>query len=296
VERALVTGVTGFIGSHLAPALAAQGVEVHALVRPSVDSDRLAVVREHLTVHTVEPNIDSVHAAVVAAAPDVCFHLATHFVAQHALDEIDALAEANIVFPMRVAESLADSGVARFVNVGSAWQHVESAPYRPKGLYAATKQAFDDVLAAYTWSSRLAVVSLRFFDTYGPNDPRGKVVDALVRAAVRGEPIDMGSGEQLIDLVHVDDAVAALIVAADAPVDAGAPARFAVSSGRPVRLRELAELVAQASGRALNARWGAREDRPDEMMTPWDAGPPLPGWSPKISLEDGLCALVDAST
>jgi nucleoside-diphosphate-sugar epimerase len=232
---------------------------------------------------------------VTAAAPDVCFHLATHFVAQHALTEIDALAEANIAFPMRLAESLADTGRARFVNAGSAWQHVESAPYRPKGLYAATKQAFDDVLAAYTWSDRLEVVSLRFFDTYGPNDPRGKVVDALVRAATNGESIDMGSGEQLIDLVHVADAVAALIVAADATVDAGAPSRFAVSSGQPVSLRELAEIVGRVAGQQLDARWGARADRPDEMLTPWDAGPPLPGWLPKISLEDGLRELVDAS-
>ena len=296
MDRALITGSTGFVGSHLAPALVERGVEVHALVRPTANSDRLAAVREHVTVHTVEPNIDSVHSAVAAAAPDVCFHLATHFVAQHALSEIDALAEANIAFPMRLVESLADTGRGRFVNAGSAWQHVESAPYRPKGLYAATKQAFDDVLAAYTWSNRLEVVSLRFFDTYGPNDPRGKVVDALVRAAVQGEPIDMGSGDQLIDLVHIDDAVAALIAAADAPVDGGAPARFAVSSGRPVSLRELAGLVAQAAGRELDARWGARADRPDEMMAPWDVGPPLPGWSPKISLEDGLRALVEASS
>jgi nucleoside-diphosphate-sugar epimerase len=166
--------------------------------------------------------------------------------------------------------------------------------YRPNSLYSATKQAFDDVLAYYSWTAQLEVVTLRIYDSYGPGDERGKVLSALLRAAASGEPLEMSSGQALIDLVHVDDVVEALLLAATTPVTSGAaPTRYALSSGAPLRVRELVDLVSQVTGREVPVQWGARPDRADEMREPWDAGPPVPGWKPRIALRDGITALAD---
>ena len=293
MERALVTGATGFLGGHLVRTLVDRGVTVHALVRPGPKVANLA--EQSLTIHEVTGRAGDmsgdVEIAVERARPDVCFHLATHFVAQHASDDVAALAEANIELPMRVADALARIGPARFVNTGTGWQHVGGAEYRPNSLYSATKQAFDDVLAYYSWAGQLEVVTLRIFDSYGPDDPRGKVLSALLRATAGGEPLEMSSGRALIDLVHVDDIVEALILAASTPVAPGAPTRYSLSSGAPLRVRELVDLVSEVTGREVPVQWGARPDRPDEMREPWDAGPPLPGWKPRVGLRDGIAAL-----
>ena len=75
-------------------------------------------------------------------------------------------------------------------------------------LYAATKQAFTDLLVFYAEVEGLAVHTLELMDTYGPGDPRAKLIPFLLRAGAEGTTVEMTDGTQLIDLVHVDDAVA----------------------------------------------------------------------------------------
>jgi nucleoside-diphosphate-sugar epimerase len=286
VARALLTGITGFIGSHLARHLVAAGDEVHAVVRPSSRLDRIPDVVGDVRLHVDDGSTAALHQVVAAAAPDVTFHLATHFIVAHAPGDAERLVADNVGFPTRLAEALAAAGSRRFVNAGTSWQHVGGAPYRPKNLYAATKQAFEDVLGFYAVADLLDAVTVNLYDTYGPLDHRGKLVSALVAAAVAGGSMDMSSGEQLVDLLHVDDVVRALVAAA------GTTGVHAVSSGAPRTIRQVVELLGDLSGQPLDVRWGVRPDRPDEMLSHWDAGPPLPGWQPEVVLSDGLAALL----
>ena len=279
--RVLVTGATGFIGSHLVRRLAGSGVEVHAVVRPTSPVERLADLGD--AVRLVVDDGGDLSRPFADVGADVCFHLATRFSAGHGPGDIVALIQDNIGFPTRVADACTRTGVGTFVNTGTAWQHVGGAAYRPKNLYAATKQAFEDVLVHFA-AAGLRAVTVNLYDTYGPDDPRGKIVSALAGAAGSGTPLAMSSGHQLIDLVHVDDVVDALVAAVDAPP----PGPYAVSSGDPRTLRELVALVADVVGRPLAVEWGARPDRPDEMLDHWHAGPPVPGWTPRIDLERGL--------
>jgi nucleoside-diphosphate-sugar epimerase len=289
VERALLTGVTGFVGSHLAAALVDDGVEVHAIVRSSARLDRIPDLVDRLVLH-VDDDGGSLQAAVARANPDATFHLATRFLAVHAASDIPDLIDANVTFGTRLLDAVSDTG-GGFVNVGTAWQHVEGAPYRPKNLYAATKQAFEAVLAHYVQNERLNAVTVNLFDTYGPRDHRGKLVSALIEAARHGRTLEMSRGMQLVDLVEVSDVVCALRLAAR---QAAAPApTHAVSSGAPVSIRDLVERLDRLLPAPIEVAWGARPDRDGEMTSPWDAGPAVPGWSPTVSLDDGLQALLE---
>lgn len=299
MERALITGASGFLGSHLLQRLTAEGVKVDVLVRrplEDVESDSATDLdASPIGVHVVTSARD-VREAVLQTRPEVCFHLATHFVSQHSPEDIDGLAESNVAFGMRVADAVAAGDCPRFVNSATAWQHVGGARYRPKNLYAATKQAFDDILVFYAEACLLDVVSLRVFDTYGVRDRRAKLLSALLDAARTGVPLSMSGGDQLVDLVHVDDVMNALSVAATVPVARGStPARYEISSGEPISVRDLVTVLGDVVGHAIPVRWGALEPRPSEMLTPWSVGDPLPGWAPTITLREGLERLVDGS-
>lgn len=285
MSRALVTGATGFVGRHLVRGLAAAGFDVHVLVRSTSDTGGIEAA-----VHVDDGTAAGLDEALRTAQPDVVFHLAALFLASHQPDDVPALVEANVTFGARVAEALASlPGPRVLVSTGTAWQHYEGRQYSPVALYAATKQALADVLRYYADTEQVRVVTLKLFDTYGPGDTRRKLLRLLVDAAASGQALEMSGGEQLIDLLHVDDVVAAFLRAAEAADEGGDwYQEFAVSSGAPVTLRELVDAFAHATGRNVNVVWGARPYRPREMFTAWDAGPPLPGWKPEIDLSQGI--------
>jgi len=271
--RVVVTGATGFVGRSVVSELTARGCAVHAVGR---ETSSLAPTEVLARVRTL--------------APDVVVHLATHFLAAHAPDDIPDLVRANVEWGTVVAEAASASG-ARLVTIESAWQHVGGAAYRPVSLYAATKQAFADVCRYYADVRGLDVRAVTLFDTYGPADVRPKLVPTLLRAARAGTTVDMSDGEQLIDLTYVADVARGI---ADVALADAAPAASVLRSWTPVTVRELVTRVETVTGRPIDVRWGVRAARPREMREDWVFGDPLAGWSPVVPLADGLQAAWDA--
>ncbi len=292
--RILVTGATGFVGTHLTRHLADAGWDVSALVLPLPDVERLD---ERVAPYELDGTTERVIAQVAQARPDVVVHLASLFVAEHTPQQVAPLVEANVLFGAQLLEAMSAAGVTALVNTGTSWQHFEDADYDPVCLYAATKQAFEDLAAYYVNARGLRMVTLRLFDTYGSNDPRPKLFNVLRSAAAEGRRIAMSPGRQQIDLVHVDDVAAAFEVAAARALDAPPATNeaWAVSAGERVSLRELVERWERASGVHVDIDWGGRPYRQREVMTLW-SGPVLPGWNPRIALEEGLRSMEGEGT
>jgi nucleoside-diphosphate-sugar epimerase len=282
-RRALVTGATGFVGGHLVRRLVDDGWLVDALVR-SPDADLPAAV----VTHPIPSPIDELIALVGEIAPSVCFHLATAFRGVHVPADIQPMVEANVGFGVALAEAVSQAGECVFVNTGTVWQHYDARAYSPVSLYAALKQSLTDALKYYEEVAGLPIVTLELTDTYGPGDPRPKLLPILVRAAREGTALQMTDGTQLIDLLHVDDAVSALLATA-----AGEPgATYGASGGETLTLRDLVARFESVSGLSVTAEWGVRPSRPREMLTPWMVSGPPPGWAPEVSLDDGIRALL----
>jgi nucleoside-diphosphate-sugar epimerase len=185
------------------------------------------------------------------------FHLATLFAPRHAASEIVRMVDANVAFGTVVCDA-SSQGDARLVHTTSAWQHYGSAAYSPVSLYAATKQAFCDIVTYFVEAEGLRAGEVCLFDTYGPDDDRNKLVSVLLDRAATGASLPMSSGHQLTDLTHVDDVVAALVHAACSEPP---PRRLVARSGQPRSIRALVELVEQVTGRHIDAQWDVRDAR-----------------------------------
>jgi nucleoside-diphosphate-sugar epimerase len=275
--RVLITGSTGFIGSAVLPLLADHASAIAAVVRPgqSLKSEKLA------RIDAAGPELVD---AIADFNPDVVIHLATHFLANHEITDIPALIRSNVEFGTFVLEGAAQSS-ARVLNVNSAWQHVDGAPYSPVSLYAATKQAFSDIASYYSQVRELEVRDVTLFDSYGPSDTRMKLVPLLLAAARSGASLDMSDGQQLIDLTFVDD-VATGIMRAALAIDV--PESAVIRSWKPMTVREVVDRVEAVTGKPVNVNWGVRPTRPREMRSDWIFGTALPGWLPKVSIDEGF--------
>ena len=286
---ALVTGATGFVGSYLVKRLVQEGWQTHIICR--TDSSIPAFVEfDDVIKHFYDGATDSIIQIVADAKPDVVFHLASLFLSQHETKDVDALIQSNILFGTQLLDAMRVNNVRTLINTGTSWQHYNNEDYNPVCLYAATKQAFEALLEYYFQACEFKAITLKLFDTYGPNDPRPKLFYLLNKAAKTGQPLDMSKGEQLIDLVHIDDVVEAFIIASQRLLDNKVTRNesYAVSSNNPIPLRELVELYAKITEQTINVNWGARDYRYREVMQTWTKGNEIECWTPRISLVDGM--------
>jgi CDP-paratose synthetase len=199
-------------------------------------------------------------------------HLASHFTAEHQDSDVIPLLESNILFGTKLLDASVKAGIKWFLNTGTFWQHYNGCTYDPVNLYAATKQAFEDIGRYYANAHGLRFCTLKLCDTYGPNDTRNKIFTIWRKIAKSGEIIDMSPGDQLIDIVHVDQVVDSYIRIIKA-LDCGVINHencesYYVTSGRKITLRELALEYERQNRVTLNINWGGRHYRQREVMMP----------------------------
>lgn len=289
LQKVLITGATGFIGSNLVKALVREKREVHVITRASSNLDPLRDVRDFIHIHVYDGSFDCLLKIVHQAQPSTVFHLASEFIAQHQSAQVDSLLQNNVVFSSYLAEAMAVCGIKRLINTGTSWQYFDSAEYRPVNLYAATKQAFEDVMTYYVDAYEWRAITLNLFDTYGPNDPRPKLINLLNKTARTQEELLLSPGEQLIDFVHINDVVGAYLIAeAYLNLMSIGHLKYGVSSEKPVQLKELVATCEEAWGLKLPVSWGARPYREREVMRPWNTFEKIPEWEPKVTLLNGL--------
>ena len=170
--KVLITGATGYIGSQLAKRLHAKGHEVSLIVRPNSDLAVLDTVLPSASLHYYDGSYQSLFAALSTSQPDVVFHIASLFLAQHKPEDVARLVESNLNFPTQLLEAMSQLGMTQFINTGTSWQHYQNEGYNPVNLYAASKQAFEAMLAYYVEAKNFKSITLKLFDTYGPGDNR----------------------------------------------------------------------------------------------------------------------------
>lgn len=294
-KTALVTGATGFVGSHLTRRLIREEWETHIITRSSSNMTLLKDVHSKIIVHQHDGTTKSIIDIVKEAKPDIAFHMASLFLAQHTPDDVVWIIQSNLLFGTQLVEAMTLQGVTKLVNTGTSWQHFQSEAYNPVCLYAATKQAFEAIVKFYVETSDLKVITLKLFDTYGQNDPRPKLFALLRRAAEEQTELAMSPGQQLIDLVYIDDVIDGYLLAAKCLMDnkVSSMEEYAISSGNPIPLKELIAVYGQTIGKPLHIKWGSRPYRLREVMVPWNKGKSLPGWKPKHGLSTGLKKMIE---
>ena len=295
--RVLLTGATGFVGGHLVKRLLRVNHEVHVVIRPSTDLSKFGDDLDRIAGHTHHGSTENMIELVRDAQPEVVMHLASLFLGEHKPEDVSELVQSNVLFSTQLAEAMAANKRDRLINVGTSWQHFEDADYNPVNLYAATKQAFRDLLRYYVEVHGIRVINMELFDTYGPNDQRGKLFALLDRLRRDGSKLAMSGGAQRLDPVYIDDVSEAFAVALDR-LTSGAVLKeetYSVCSGKPVELRELVNIYEDETSSSLDIDWGGRPYRTREVMQPWSRGATLPGWSPKVSLREGIRRVVQTN-
>jgi nucleoside-diphosphate-sugar epimerase len=300
--RALVTGAAGFVGSHLAEALAADGHPVRAVdcLTPyyEVEQKRANLSRvERAGCEVVAADLAEADLDELLAGVDTVFHQAAQpGVRASWRERFPSYVRDNIMATQRLLEAVRGDSVRRFVFASSSsvygdaptWPTREDAPTRPLSPYGVTKLAAEHLCSVYAVDRHLPVVSLRYFTVYGPRQRPDMAIHRMIEAALDGEAFPMfGDGSQVREFTFVEDVVRANILAATADVPPGTVIN--IGGGDAVPLARILELVARLTGRTLEIE--RRPVQPGDVMRTGasiELARRLLGWRPRVGLEDGL--------
>ncbi len=290
-KKTIITGASGYIGSYLAARLAAAGWEVHVVTRKTSNTCKLeqTILKKNLHVHNgTTSNLLSI---IKQVRPELVFHLASQFIAEHKSGDVTALVQNNICFGNQLLEAMAANSVKRIITAGTLWQNYKNLNVAAN-LYAATKQAFESILTFYIDAYSITATTLYLPDVYGPKDPRNKLIPLLYRASKTGETLVMSAGEQQIDLVHIDDVVEAFMMAAEQmDTQNSLHAKYKITSGNPISLAELVHQYLDITKTNIDIEWGRRPYRAREVMTVASDLNLVPGWVPQVSFQSGFLSV-----
>ncbi len=303
--KALVTGGGGFIGSNVVRALLARGDDVRVLDNFSTGS-RANLAGLESDVQLVEGDLRSyerVHAAV--RGTEVVFHQgALPSVPRSVQDPLTTTA-VNIEGTLNVLLAARDEGVRRIVNASSSSVYgntgslprVETQAPDPISPYAVAKLAAERFCTSFSRVYGMEIVSLRYFNVFGPRqDPTSQyaaVVPRFIRAIADGDAVTIyGDGEQSRDFTFVDNVVGANLLAADAP-DVGGEI-LNVATGGSVTVNALADTVGALLGKPVEKAYEpAREADVRASWADVDAAKRLLGYEPRVDFDDGLRRTAD---
>lgn len=300
----LVTGVCGFVGSHLALALLKRGVTMVGVDRQSLEAAErtasvLRCVPEHprfrlLTTSVGDPGLAQHLSGVstvihLAGATDVAGSWGAGF-ADHAASMLDT---------QRLLDACAREGVPRVVVASSS--HVygraggvarEDAAVEPSSPYGVAKLATERLALAYARrpGSSLSAVALRFFTAFGPGCNPAMVVPRLFTAAATGQAMPLyGDGTVLHSWTYVSDLVEATIQSAALPLEAGEAEVINVSGPDQASLLQVADLVGEIVGRPVPLK--AAGDRAGDaagIRAELTRARRVLGFTPRVRLDEGL--------
>ncbi|MGL5765051.1 MAG: NAD-dependent epimerase/dehydratase family protein, partial [Sarcina sp.] len=270
MKKALITGGTGFIGSNLCRRLLKDGWEIFLITKKEFGYDNIIDIKEKLEIYEYEDNFSELMKYIKKIEVDVVFHLASTIITEHKPEEVHKILQGNITFGTEILEAMKHSKTKLLINTGTYWQHYNNEEYNPVDLYAATKQAFQDIIKYYVEAENIRCITLKLFDTYGGNDKRPKLINLLNKFADEGTELNMSPGEQILDLVHINDVVEAYILAYDNLSQdlLIKNNEYAVATGELYSLKEIIEIFEIINKKKLNIKWGGRNYRKREIIVP----------------------------
>ena len=299
MARVMVTGGAGFIGSHIVEELLAAGHEVSVVDNLQTGSE--AWLPAGVAFYRISILDEALCDVMAEAAPEYVIHQAAQVNVARSVEDSAWDAQVNIVGSLRLLEACRKHGVRKVIYASSAAVYgepralplVEDHPVAPLSPYGVSKHTVEHYLEVYRRLYGLNYTVLRYANVYGPRQDaqgEGGVVAIFTYRIVRGLGVTIdGSGEQTRDLVYVGDVARANVLA----LTAGDGEILNVSMGVETSVNRLLAAIEEAVGRRAEVRHGP--PRPGDIVRSVLANGRarrVLGWEPRVSLAEGLQAVV----
>lgn len=284
--RVLVTGASGFIGSHLCRLLVSAGARVSGTCRREPESGPAGVEwhRGDLAEAGTAARI------VESVRPDYVFHLASHVAGSRDRALILPTFRDNLATTVHLLDALAGGECRRVVLAGSLEEPEPDGTLQvPSSPYAAAKWAAAGYARMFHALYGVPLVTARIFMVYGPDQKDlNKLIPYVILSLLRGESPRLSAGTREVDWIYVEDLAQGLVALGTAPGVEGQ--RVDLGSGELVTVRRVVELLGECVDSRVALGFGDLDDRPLEQVRKANVEQTAArlGWRPGTGLRQGL--------
>jgi len=281
--KILLSGGSGFLGSHLVKKFLEAGHQTTIIKRPSSDLWRIAEVMHDLEIYEDVASAFRVHDSFDAVVNTVtCYGRKG--------EGFTEIAESNLFFPLELLEASLNHKCRYFLNAGTSLEKNLNA-------YALAKVQFREWGKLVSQSRALSFFEVKLEHFYGARDDSGKFTTHVIYSCLKNVPeLLLTRGEQSRDLIHVDDVVNGFLtlLAKVDEINSGYT-EFGLGSGQAVTIRNFVEMVHRLTNSETTLRFGAIPYRENEIMNSCADITKLTslGWRPQINLQEGLRKVID---
>ncbi len=306
--RVFVTGSGGFIGSHLCEQLVRTGARVRALVRyNSAESHGLLEqlpqeIYEQIEIVTGDIR-DPISTRKLMAGNSIVFHLAALVGIPYSYHAPASYVDTNLGGTLNVLQASLELGVERVVHTSTSEVYGtaryspidEEHPLQAQSPYSASKMAADKMTESFVASYGLPAVTIRPFNTFGPRQSARAFIPAMIIQILERPSVRCGSLYPFRDYTFVSDTVAGFIACATAPDIVGRTIN--IGTGKKISMGALLNRIHSKIGIQKEMAMERERVRPEksevgELICDNGQAKTLLGWSPRVSLDEGLDAVI----
>jgi nucleoside-diphosphate-sugar epimerase len=289
-KRILITGATGFIGSHLTQRLVTENYEVCILKRKGSDMSRLKGLENIATYSLDLQDSREVSKAVLHFSPDVIYHLATAYGG----GQLSVMIGTNVLGTINLLEAAKDTSVKLFVNTSSGfvygaheYKSRETDTLNPVNLYALTKIQAEQACSFYADTYGLKTLTFRLFAPYGSHDHGQRLIPYTIETLANDERPKTTTGQQRWDFVYIDDVIEAYLKILGIHNLPTKHEIYNIGTGYAISVMEVVLKIKEIIGSELEPEWGVIPHRDNEVwfccadMSKTEA---FLGWKPEMQI------------
>lgn len=308
-KRVLITGASGFIGSHMVKRIVQEheNADVSIMVRENSDLWRIEEILEYVNIHHIDlRDTQSVNNCIKKIKPEYIFHFAAYGVDARQREYSEAI-NTNIIGTINILTAAGNSGCIKFINTGSCAEYGnkdeiinEKAVLSPLSIYGSTKASAVIIAHQIAYERNIDIVTLRSFGVFGENEGSHKFFPYLILSTLKGQEVNLTLCEQYRDYCYIENIIDGFILAAKSKSSMGEI--YNIGSGKIHEMRHFVDLVCKhmnlkgLKDAKKKPNYGAIPYRENEM---WKQQADISkirkdlGWKPLISLEEGIMRTIE---
>ena len=308
-QKVLVTGASGFIGSHLVEHLVNLGAKTTILLEytPYNDLGSLKFLPQNIfsEIEQVPGDLrDPEVMKKITQKKDVIFHLAALISVPYSFQnprevfEVNALGTLNILLAARDAkvEKIITTSTSEVYGTAIYAPINEEHPLQAQSLYSASKISADKIAESFYKTYNMPVAVIRPFNTYGPRQSARAIIPTIIIQALKKKEIKIGSLSPRRDLNYVSDTVNGFIKIAESEKSIGQVIN--IGTGKDISIGELTQTILSIMSKDIKVISTEKRKRPEksevmQLLCDNQKAKKLIGWQPQVSLKEGLSKTIE---